>query len=45
VVTTDPEGLPDLATWYLTTNLPAPASERENESSLAPASVAEVVRL
>jgi len=45
VVTTDPEGLPDLATWYLTTNLPAPASERENESGLAPASVAEVVRL
>ena len=24
VVTPDPERLPDLATWYLTTNLPAP---------------------
>jgi hypothetical protein len=45
VVTTDPERLPDLATWYLTTNLPAPGSERENEEALAPASVAEVVRL
>jgi hypothetical protein len=45
VVTTDPEGLPDLATWYLTTNLPAPGSGRENESDLAPAGVEEVVRL
>jgi len=47
VVTTDPEGLPDLATWYLTTNLPAPSdrSERQTQSGLAPASVAEVVRL
>ncbi|MDQ3301957.1 MAG: IS701 family transposase [Actinomycetota bacterium] len=46
VVTADPEGLPDLATWYLTTNLPAPGSERGNEEgALAPASVAEVVRL
>ena len=45
VVTTDPATLPDLATWYLTTNLPAPGSERETESDLAPASVAEVVRL
>src|SRR5215210_7299251 len=46
VVTTDPATLPDLATWYLTTNLPAsPGSEWETESDLAPASVAEVVRL
>jgi len=45
VVTTDPATLPDLATWYLTTNLPAPGSERGNEGDLAPASVAEVVRL
>lgn len=45
VVTPDPEGLPDLATWYLTTNLPAPGSGRENESDLAPADVDEVVRL
>jgi hypothetical protein len=45
VVTTDPARLPDLATWYLTTNLPAPGSERQTESDLAPASVPEVVRL
>jgi DDE superfamily endonuclease len=46
VVSTDPATLPDLATWYLTTNLPAPESERaQQESDLAPASVAEVVRL
>ncbi len=48
VVTPDPEELPDLATWYLTTNLPAPSdrSDREAESSaLAPASVDEVVSL
>ena len=45
VVTPDPETLPDLATWYLTTNLPAPGSEREIESDVDPASVAEVVRL
>ena len=49
VVTTDPAKLPDLATWYLTTNLPAAGSERETEreikGDLAPASVAEVVRL
>ncbi len=50
VVTPDPEELPDLATWYLTTNLPTPGSERaseerETEGALAPTSVAEVVRL
>jgi hypothetical protein len=47
VVTTDPEGLPRLGTWYLTTNLPAPSdrSEQENEGDLDPASVSEVVRL
>jgi hypothetical protein len=45
VVTTDPAKLPDLATWYLTTNLPAPGSARETEETLAAASVAEVVRL
>lgn len=46
VVSTDPAKLPDLATWYLTTNLPAPDSERaQQEGELAPASVAEVVRL
>jgi DDE superfamily endonuclease len=46
VVTTDPATLPDLATWYLTTNLPAPDSEKaQEEGDLAPASVGEVVRL
>lgn len=47
VVTTDPATLPELATWYLTTNLPAPSdgSEGQTQSALAPASVAEVVRL
>jgi hypothetical protein len=47
VVTTDPARLPDLATWYLTTNLPTPSdrSERAAESDLAAASVSEVVRL
>jgi hypothetical protein len=45
LVTTDPATLPDLTTWYLTTNLPAPGSGRDDESAHAPASVAEVVRL
>ena len=49
VVTTDPERLPRLGTWYLITNLPAPSSGRVEEDSgealLAPASVGEVVRL
>lgn len=47
VVTTDPATLPDLATWYLRTNLPAPSdrSEQEAEGGHAAASVAEVARL
>jgi hypothetical protein len=50
VVSTDPERLPRLGTWYLTTNLLAPgfgeAREGEGEAPpLSPASVAEVVRL
>jgi hypothetical protein len=45
VVTPEPATLPDLATWHLTTNLPAPGSEWETESDLASVSVAEVVRL
>src|SRR5215208_1200854 len=49
VVTTDPERLPRLLTWYLTTNLPAPGFEEAREEGgsplLAPASVGEVVRL
>jgi SRSO17 transposase len=49
VVSTDPERLPRLGTWYLRTNLPAPghrlARETEGQPLLAAASVAEVVRL
>jgi hypothetical protein len=48
VATTDPQRLPRLGTWYLTTNLPAPSDRCEQQthsSDLAPASVAEVVRL
>jgi hypothetical protein len=45
VVTTDPESLPDLSTWYLVTNLPAP-SEHPATPPLFPAgSREEVVRL
>ena len=45
VVSTDPERLPTLATWYLTTNLPAPGSEREKASEHPAVGLAEVVRL
>ena len=45
VVTTDPATLPDRASWYLVTNLPAPGSERATASDLEPAALAEVVRL
>lgn len=45
VVTTDPETLPELTTWYVVTNLPAPRTTRAETSSLAAADLAEVVRL
>jgi hypothetical protein len=45
VATTDPVTLPDLSTWYLITNLPAPGSSRAQDSVFAAASVEEVVRL
>jgi hypothetical protein len=45
VVTTDPRQLPAVTTWYLLTNLPAPGSARTATTALAPASVAEIVRL
>ena len=45
IVTTDPVALPALTTWYLVTNLPLLGSERAAASTLAPASVAEIVRL
>jgi len=45
VATTDPHTLPSLSTWYLVTNLPAPGSPPAARSPLAPADVAEIVRL
>ena len=46
VATTDQERLPKHSSWYLTTNLPAPGSERaEAQGALAAADIAEVVRL
>lgn len=45
VATTDPAHLPDLTTWYLTTNLPAPEAHPRADSALPVADVAEVVRL
>lgn len=45
VATTDPKELPEKRTWYLGSNLPHPDSDLATESDLAPASVAEVVRL
>ena len=45
VATTDPATLPALSTWYLLTNLPRPGSPRTAASPLAPADLAEVVRL
>lgn len=45
VATTDPERLPARSTWYLATNLPCPGSRQADPSPLAPADLAEVVRL
>lgn len=45
VATTDPATLPDLSTFYLITNLPAPGLPSAPDSVFAAASVAEVVRL
>jgi hypothetical protein len=45
VATTDPKELPDKATWYLATNLPAPGSKRATDSELEAADLAEIVRL
>jgi hypothetical protein len=45
VATTDPATLPALSTWYLLTNLPRPDSPCAAASPLAPADLAEVVRL
>jgi hypothetical protein len=46
VVTTDPAALPDLTTWHLVTNLPAPGSPRAAaDGALLAADLAEIVRL
>src|SRR5215212_5611651 len=45
VATTAPDTLPAVSTWYLLTNLPRPGSPRIAASPLAPADLAEVVRL
>ena len=45
VATTDPETLPDLSTWYLVTNLPAPTARPGSEPLFPPASLEEVLRL
>jgi hypothetical protein len=45
VATTDPATLPTLRTWYVVTNLPAPASSQAAQSPLAAADAAEIVRL
>jgi SRSO17 transposase len=45
VATTDPASLPDLTTWYLVTNLPAPGAKSPSATALAPADLTAVVRL
>jgi DDE superfamily endonuclease len=45
IATTDPVTLPDLTTFYLVTNLPAPGAPRTADSGLAAASLQEVLRL
>jgi hypothetical protein len=45
IATTDPETFPEPTTWYLVTNLPAPDADPTWPTALAPADVAEIVRL
>ncbi len=45
VATTDPETLPDLTTWYVVTNLPAPTAQQVPPPLFPPASLEEVIRL
>jgi len=45
VATTDPQTLPDLTTWYLVTNLPAPTACPVTQQPFAQASLEEVIRL
>jgi len=45
VATTDPATLPELTTWYVVTNLPAPGTARAAGQALPAADVTELVRL
>jgi len=45
VASTDPKTLPDLSTWYLVTNLPAPTQRPGSEPLFPPANLEEVLRL
>jgi hypothetical protein len=45
VATTDPSTLPEASTWYLTTNLPRPGAAPAEEWPVAPADLAEIIRL
>lgn len=45
VATTDPKTLPDLTTWYLITNLPAPVERAGTQPTPEAASLSEVIRL
>jgi hypothetical protein len=45
VATTDPSTLPVTSTWYLATNLPHPEAPGAADSPIAPADLAEVVRV
>jgi hypothetical protein len=45
VVSTDPDALPELTTWYLLTNLPLPGPVLTDKRSLPTADLVEVVRL
>lgn len=45
VATTDPATLPELTTWYLVTNLPAPPDGMGNASPFLPADLQEIIRL
>ncbi|MEV5880225.1 hypothetical protein AB0L75_39725 [Streptomyces sp. NPDC052101] len=45
MATTDPDSLPEKATWYLATNLPHPHAPHATTSPHPPADLAEIVRL
>ncbi len=44
VATTDPQTLPDLSTWYLVTNLPAPSTCPASQQPFAPGRGDQIVR-